>query len=418
MFTVIGGARLAIVVVILLAAVAPAGLAEAPGPQLTAASSEPGWIALTLTGVPDVPVEIRERDEVVARMTVSAGAATLARAVAWRCDRRRRSLEATVVASDGTAQRVATAITTPSCIHRLELIVAPGRLRPGQFANVHVADTWRRGGVAGRVCGRSGGAHAQCRNVRLRSGQVRLRTRLRLPRAGSWTVTLRSAETKAAAQRRVEVGPRERYRMLVTGDSMVYGVIDVLERSVRKTGGVLTGDPNPATGITKPSLLNWPDHARASVRSALPDATVVFLGAAVDTFALTLASGETVACCGPQWVAEYSRQVHEMMATYLRRGRGVVYWILLPAPRDPRRVESIHAINAAIQRAAADFPDGIEIVDIRPAISPGDRYRDTATYHGRRRAIRESDGIHLANAGVHLACEVILRDMRRDGLVR
>ena len=37
-------------------------------------------------------------------------------------------------------------------------------------------------------------------------------------------------------------------------------------------------------------------------------------------------------------------------------------------------------------------------------------------YRGRLRVIREPDGIHLANAGVHLASEVILRAMRRDGV--
>ncbi len=411
-------ARLAIVVLVLVAAWSGASFAQAPAAQLSARSTEKGWISLTVAGVADGPVTIRERDEVVATMTAAGGTAALARAVAWRCDRRRRNLTATTTAADGTAQTLATAITTPSCADRLQLIAAPGRLRPGRFATVHVADTWHRGGLAARVCGRAGAASAGCRSLRLGPGQVRLRARLRLPRAGTWTLTLRAAGTNAVARRRVEVGAASSYRVLVTGDSMVYGVIDVLERAVRKTGGTLTGDPNPATGITKPALLVWPDHARESARSVAPDATVVFLGAAVDTFPLTTQAGATAECCGPEWTAEYSRQVREMMQAYLRQGSGVVYWILLPAPRDPRRVESIHAINEAIQRAAATFDDGIAVVDIRPAISPGDRYRETAIYHGRRRPIRETDGIHLANAGVHLACEVILRDMRRDGLVR
>ena len=296
----------------------------------------------------------------------------------------------------------------------LQLIVAPARLRPGQSANVHVADTSRRGDVAARICARSGAAAAVCRDVRLQPGQVRTRTRLRLPRAGTWTVTLRSPGT-TAVQRRVEVGPNARYRVLVTGDSMVFGVIDVLARVVRRTGGALTGDANPGTGITKPAL-GWPDHARALARRERPDVTVVALGAAVDAFPLTTAAGPAE-CCGPEWVDEYARRLQEVMAAYLRRGSGVVYWVLLPAPRDVRRVE-IRAINEAIERAAATFHDGIAIVDIRPAISPGGRFRATAIYRGRRAKIREDDGIHLANAGVHIACEVILRAMRRDGLLR
>jgi hypothetical protein len=161
--------------------------------------------------------------------------------------------------------------------------------------------------------------------------------------------------------------------------------------------------------------LKWPQHARASARGLKPDATVVFLGAAVDTFPLVV-GGAPVDCCAPAWVAEYVRQLREMMASYLRAGSALVYWILLPAPRDADRVASHHAINDAIRQAAATFPDGIRVVDIGPAISPGDVYREKAEYRGRLRVIREPDGIHLANAGVHLASDVILRAMRREGV--
>lgn len=89
--------------------------------------------------------------------------------------------------------------------------------------------------------------------------------------------------------------------------------------------------------------------------------------------------------------------------------------MLLPAPRDPSRVFA-EEINAAIAQAAARFTDGIRLVDLAPAISPGDRYRPTAIYHGRRALIRDPDGIHLANAGVHIATQVILRALRRDGV--
>jgi hypothetical protein len=215
----------------------------------------------------------------------------------------------------------------------------------------------------------------------------------------------------------VQVTPGARPRVLVTGDSMIYGIIDVLERAVRRSGGVLKGDPHPGSGITKPFLLRWPHHARASARLERPDATVVFLGAAVDTFPFVLA-GEHVDCCGPAWVAEYVRQLRQMMASYLRHGSALVYWVLLPAPRDADRVVSIHAINGAIRQAAATFPDGIRVVDIGPAISPGDVYRETAMFRGRLRVIREPDGMHLANAGLHIATEVIERAMRPDGFVR
>jgi hypothetical protein len=301
--------------------------------------------------------------------------------------------------------------------HRLGLIVAPARIRPGRSAIVHVVDTSGRGGVSARLCARSGALSGGCRDVRLTAGRPRLRTHVRLPRAGRWTVALRRAQETTPLRRSVLVAPTARYRVLVTGDSMVYGIIDVLERGVRRSGGVLTGDPHPGSGITKPFLLKWPQHARESARRLGPDATVVFLGAAVDTFPLVV-GGEPVQCCGPAWVGEYVRQLREMMASYLRGGSALVYWCLLPAPRDADRVASHHAINGAIRQAAATFPDGVRTVDVGRVISPGDVYRETAMYRGERKVIREPDGIHLANAGIHLATEYLERVMRRDGIVR
>jgi len=404
---------------------AAAGLADAPGggpPKLalTAGSSQTGWIALTADGAPGGPVEVSERvggrDRVVARIDMSRGPSTTARAVKWTCERRTRVLTAARTQPDGIVERATATITTPTCAKRLELIVAPARLRPGQSARVRVTDTWGQGGVSGRVCARAGAVSAGCRTVRLARGEARGRTSLRLSRSGSWTVTQRAAFTPAVVKRHVEVRRGARYRVLVTGDSMVYGIIDVLTRSVRETGGTLKGDPHPSTGITKPSLLKWPAHAARSAREERPDASVVFLGAAVDTFPLVVDGGRKVECCGPDWVAEYTRQVRQMMASYLRDGNALVFWVLLPAPRDADRVESNHAINRAILAAASTFPDGIRIVDIGPVISPGGIYRERATYRGEQELVRAPDGIHLANAGVHLATEVILRAMRRDGV--
>ena len=301
--------------------------------------------------------------------------------------------------------------------HRLGLIVAPARIRPGAAAIVHVVDTRGRGGVSARLCARAGTRSAGCREVRLQPGRVTLRTHVRLPRAGRWTVTLRRAQEPTPLRRSVRVASDARHRVLITGDSMVYGMIDVLDRTVRRSGGVLTGDPHPGSGITKPFVLKWPEHARVSARSEQPDATVVFLGAAVDTFPLVVGAA-TVDCCGPVWVAEYVRRLRLMMRAYLRGGSALVYWALHPAPRDADRVPSYDAINGAIRQAAATFPDGVRTVDIGRVISPGGVYREQAMYRGKLKVIRAPDGIHLANAGIHIATEYLERVMRRDGMVR
>ena len=304
-----------------------------------------------------------------------------------------------------------------SAANRFGLIVAPARIRPGRAAIVRIVDRRGAGAVAGRLCARAAARAAACRDVRLAAGQVRLRTHVRLPRAGRWTITLRAAGGGPALKRSVHVSAQARQRVLLAGDSMIDGMIGVLARTVRRSGGVLHGDKHPGSGISKPVPLFWPDHARALARRQQPDATVVFLGA-VDGLPLRLASREIAECCGPAWIAEYARRARRMMAAYLRGGSALVYWLLLPEPRDAARVPAYRAINVAIAQAAATFADGVSVVDIGPAISPGGVYRDTAMYRGRRRVIRNRDGLHLAGAGVHLATEVVERFLRRDGIVR
>ena len=286
---------------------------------------------------------------------------------------------------------------------RLALIVAPARLRPGQSARVRVTDTWGQGGSRGRVCARAGTVSAGCRTVRLARGN------------GAGAHELRAAPGRAlddhaarGLHARAVVAPRRRpagarYRVLVTGDSMVFGIIDVLTRSVRETGGTLKGDPHPGTGITKPSLLKWPEHAARSVREERPDASVVFLGAAVDTFPLVVDGGRKVACCGPDWVGGvHAPGARDDGLLPARRQRARVLGAAARAPRRrPRR--SIHAINRAILAAAATFPDGIRVVDIGPAISPGDVYREQAMYRGRRRSSASPTGSTSPTPGVHLA---------------
>ena len=139
-----------------------------------------------------------------------------------------------------------------------------------------------------------------------------------------------------------------RARVLLTGDSFVYGISDVLGRFLKAHRGSLTADPNPGSGITKPAVLDWAAHALRSASGERPDVSIVFLGVA-DGFPLVIA-GEPVACCGPAWGDEYVRRVDRMMTAYLRDGRGLVYWALLPTPRDPAMAEIFSAVNA---RAAA-----------------------------------------------------------------
>ena len=345
---------------------APAPASAAGLMTLSARSDAPGRITIAVSDpgatTADVGEQVAGRTTALGRIALAGGAGELGGAVAWRCDRRSRRFTATSTHADGSVERATATIVTPSCARRLHVSVVPAQVRPGQAAIVHVADSWRLGGISGRLCARSHGVATRCLTVRPPAKRPAV-ARMTLPRAGRWTIALRTSEGQTLA-RTVRATARARFRLLVSGDSMTYGVFETL-RYVLGDRAQVRGDPHLATGISMPAAFDWPAHARSIARAARADVTVVILGAADGGFPLPTAGGGAPApCCGRAWIAEYARRVAGMMRSYLRGGRSLLYWVILPAPSSPSRATVFTAINAAIRVAAASFDDGV--YDDRP----------------------------------------------------
>jgi hypothetical protein len=165
------------------------------------------------------------------------------------------------------------------------------------------------------------------------------------------------------------------------------------------------------TGLSKPFLTNWPKLAAKQARGIRPDVTIVFMGAN-DGFPF----GD-VDCCGDAWVDAYAKRAEAMMRSYSRKGRGLVYWLTLPAPR-PAQWRSIYpAVNRAIKRAAARSGGAGRVLDIARTFTPGYRFRKSMTWHGDRTNVRQEDGIHLSPAGASIAEMLIERALRKDGVL-
>jgi len=415
---------------IVLAGVAAAGclwpasgaslaFADRAGLTLTATANETGWIALAAGGPADGIVDVHELvdggEAPVAMLSLGDGRETRAHAARWRCAARERRFVARL-RGDDAAQPVAAAITTPSCADRLRLIVVPGQLRPGASATVRVADSWGFGAVAARLCARPRGNRTRCTTVRLRRGRRTLRTRVRLFARGSRTIALTSRHGQHL-EGRVEVRRDARLRLLVTGDSMIYGLYEVLGRELG-AAAVVRGDPHPGRGITTPGALDWTAHALRSARIERPDVTAVFLGSADAGYALPTPSGGLVPCCDRAWIAAYASRASSMMGSYLRSGRSLVYWLLLPAPRSAVKARVTSAENDAVRLAAADHPDGVRVIArLADIVSPGGRYREAIELDGRRRVVRDPDGVHLASAGIDIAAKILDDALRGDGLL-
>jgi hypothetical protein len=208
-----------------------------------------------------------------------------------------------------------------------------------------------------------------------------------------------------------------RLRVLATGDSMIQIIDGDLKQRLSRLGPVsVSSDAHISTGISKPFMLDWVAHAKASSRSLHPDLTVMFLGAN-DGFPMGTPSGARAPCCDAGWVREYARRARRMMRWYARDGAGTVYWLLLPAPRSSSFQQVFRPVNRALRTAALSFPGVVHLIDLGQTFTPGGRFRQTMMWRGRRVTVRQADGVHLSTAGASIAAELIVRRMRRDGLI-
>jgi hypothetical protein len=179
----------------------------------------------------------------------------------------------------------------------------------------------------------------------------------------------------------------------------------------------VTSDARISTGLTNSFFFDWPRHARQQAATIRPDATVFFIGAN-DGFSVAGKRGQAVGCCGSAWSAGYANLVAQMMSIYLRGETGRVYWFVLPAPRPPNFQRLFNAVNAGIRIAARRFPGRVSLIDANAFFTPGNRYRDFMSYHGRGLVIHEPDGIHLSTASDAIDAATVVGRLRADRLIR
>jgi hypothetical protein len=102
------------------------------------------------------------------------------------------------------------------------------------------------------------------------------------------------------------------------------------------------------------------------------------------------------------------------MGTYRQAGAARVYWLMLPTPRDSDRAKISRVVNAAIHVAAEPWLAQVRVIDTVTVFTPGDRYRDSMTISGQPTIVRQSDGIHLNDAGSSLAAKIVLSAVDSD----
>jgi lysophospholipase L1-like esterase len=201
--------------------------------------------------------------------------------------------------------------------------------------------------------------------------------------------------------------------LLVTGDSLSTPLDNELAQRLAPEGVNVIRDPHLATGISNSDLVDWAKLSSGQVASESPDAVVVFIGAN-EGYSMPGPDGQDVECCGPDYAAVYANRVRQVMDTYRQDGAAKVYWLTVMTPRDPDAQRVIKMVNAAIDVAAEPWRSQVRVVDMVSVFTPGDRYTDSIDIDGEPTIVRESDGIHLNEAGASHAADIVLGRIDED----
>jgi lysophospholipase L1-like esterase len=204
---------------------------------------------------------------------------------------------------------------------------------------------------------------------------------------------------------------RSLHTLLVTGDSMSMPLdADLAQRLVPRVHVIQ--DPHVGTGISDSQIVDWGKLSAKQAQSDRPDAVVVFIGAN-EGFPMAAAGGGQIRCCSVRWAAIYAQRVRIIANTYRRGGRAYVYWITLPDQRETARQAIARVVNAAIEVGVQPWADRVRLLDSVPIFTPHG-YRDAMPIAGVTKIVRESDGVHLNDAGSKLLASYVLADLSRD----
>jgi lysophospholipase L1-like esterase len=206
---------------------------------------------------------------------------------------------------------------------------------------------------------------------------------------------------------------RPLHALLVTGDSMSMPLDSDLASQLIPKGLHAIQDPHIGTGLSTTFVVDWGKLSVAQVKSHHPDAIVVFIGAN-DGFPMPGPSGHEVSCCSAEWAAIYANRVRQMANTYRQGGVARVYWLTLPAPREPARQKIARVVNAAITVGAQPWASQVRVIDTVPIFTPGGVYRDSMDIGGTQTIVRQADGIHLNEAGSSLLAGIVLARIGQD----
>ncbi len=205
-------------------------------------------------------------------------------------------------------------------------------------------------------------------------------------------------------------------RMLVVGDSLSISLGEQLERTLAGVAGIdFSRDGTRSSGLTRPELVNWPEHLRELVSPYAPDLVVIMLGAN-DVMPVAGPDGSHVYFNDPNWAKAYTAKAQELV-TICRQvnAKASIYWVGVPPMGSASLGTSTRQVNAVL-RAMCRTTAGCRFIDTEEAFSDSsDRFtRHARDVTGDIVSIRTADGVHLTESGARLLAGVVLETLTRQ----
>ncbi len=236
---------------------------------------------------------------------------------------------------------------------------------------------------------------------------------------------VRSANPEDVLDQQVvaRVAQRGAVRVGVFGDSFGVGLWEALDHQLpRERGFEVLRFAKEATGFTQYHRLNLEDRAREQLAADPVDVAVICFGAndAVPFYD----AGHEQSLLSPGWKRIVGERIDRFVAVARSTG-ATVYWVGLPAMRDPVLDASIQTMNAFY----AEHMLRLNVPFLNTRASSVDASGHYAAYlpdakTGARELIRTNDGVHMLGVGYqrltqNLAARIeILADKLRSGAAK
>ncbi|MGD9671538.1 MAG: GDSL-type esterase/lipase family protein [Hyphomicrobiaceae bacterium] len=213
----------------------------------------------------------------------------------------------------------------------------------------------------------------------------------------------------------------ERYKLRVIGDEygdgMHTGLTDALGSDPRLE---IERKPVWLSGLTRPNSVDELKEIARGVASDKPQIAVIMFGS-MDRWSYRGPNGQRYPVGTKEWRDVYTQRMDQLIRD-LKAARTAVYWVGLPIMRRADVNEAAQIQNEVFRERA--YLGGVRYVDVYQGFADeqGEYNPYGPDLAGKNRLLRDSDGMHMTDAGyqklAHFVERVIKRDLNRAKSVR